>query len=140
MTETTDRLPVDEALVAAAEELTADAAVARHAELAIDRANRLYYEEDAPELTDAEYDRLFRELVALETAYPDLVTADSRRRSASAARSPGRSTRSAIAGRCSPCPTRSATTSCGPSMPGSARAWASGRRRSPRRICATSPS
>ncbi len=79
MTETTDRLPVDAALVTAAEALTADAAVARHAELseAIDRANRLYYQEDAPELSDAEYDAQFRELVALETAHPELITSDS---------------------------------------------------------------
>jgi DNA ligase (NAD+) len=78
-TDTTDRLPVDAALVAAAEALTADAASARHAELTetIDRANRLYYQEDAPELADAEYDALFRELVALESAHPELITADS---------------------------------------------------------------
>jgi DNA ligase (NAD+) len=54
-------------------------AAARHAELAaaIERANRLYYQEDAPELADAEYDALFRELVEIETAFPDLVTPDS---------------------------------------------------------------
>ncbi len=43
----------------------------------IDRANRAYYELDAPELSDAEYDRLFRELVELETAHPDLQVPDS---------------------------------------------------------------
>jgi DNA ligase (NAD+) len=55
------------------------AAAARHAELAeaIDRANRLYYQEDAPELADAEYDALFRELDELETAFPALRTPDS---------------------------------------------------------------
>src|SRR4029079_2236999 len=31
----------------------------------------------APEMTDAEYDQLFRELVALETAYPELITEES---------------------------------------------------------------
>ena len=36
-----------------------------------------YYVLDAPELPDAEYDRLFRELQALEAAHPDLLTADS---------------------------------------------------------------
>ncbi len=74
-----DRLPVDPALVSAAEALTADAAAARHAELVevIERANRLYHVEDAPELSDAEYDALFRELVALESAHPDLITSDS---------------------------------------------------------------
>jgi len=75
----TEPLPVDPALVEAAGVLTADAAAARHADLAeqIRRANRLYYEDDAPELTDAEYDALFRELVALEAAHPVLVTPDS---------------------------------------------------------------
>ena len=75
----TDDLPVDPALVTAAERLDADQAMARHEELAqaIHRANRLYYQDDAPELTDAEYDALFRELVALESAKPELVTADS---------------------------------------------------------------
>ncbi len=52
---------------------------ARAAELRaqIERANRLYYEQDAPEISDAEYDRLFRELVELEQAHPDLQTPDS---------------------------------------------------------------
>jgi DNA ligase (NAD+) len=79
MTETADRLPVDEALVSAASELTADAAAARHAELVaiIERANRLYHAEDAPEVSDPEYDQLFRELVALESAHPELITSDS---------------------------------------------------------------
>ncbi len=36
-----------------------------------------YYVLDAPEIPDAEYDRLFQELQALETAHPDLRTADS---------------------------------------------------------------
>jgi len=36
-----------------------------------------YYVLDDPVIEDAEYDRLVRELVALETAYPELVTPDS---------------------------------------------------------------
>jgi DNA ligase (NAD+) len=54
-------------------------APARHAELVeqIERANRRYYVEDAPELSDAEYDALLRELVELEAAHPELVTPDS---------------------------------------------------------------
>ena len=36
-----------------------------------------YYTLDAPEIPDAEYDRLFRELQALETAHPELLTPDS---------------------------------------------------------------
>ena len=43
----------------------------------IGRANYAYYAEDAPEISDAEYDRLFRELQQLETEHPDLVSADS---------------------------------------------------------------
>ena len=43
----------------------------------IERHNRLYYLEDAPEITDAEYDKLFRELQALETEHPELLTDDS---------------------------------------------------------------
>jgi DNA ligase (NAD+) len=75
----TIELPVDPALVEAAALLGEDEAAARHAELAeaVRRANRLYYVEDAPELSDAEYDALFRELVAVETAWPALVTPDS---------------------------------------------------------------
>ncbi|HEV8402061.1 MAG TPA: NAD-dependent DNA ligase LigA, partial [Candidatus Limnocylindrales bacterium] len=71
--------PVDPALVAAAAALDIAAATARHADLAarIDRANELYHVEDAPEISDAEYDQLFRELVALETAYPELTTSES---------------------------------------------------------------
>ena len=36
-----------------------------------------YYVLDAPEIPDAEYDRLFRELQAIEAAHPELLTADS---------------------------------------------------------------
>lgn len=36
-----------------------------------------YYVLDAPEIPDAEYDRLFRELQALEAAHPELLTSDS---------------------------------------------------------------
>jgi DNA ligase (NAD+) len=43
----------------------------------IERHNRLYYVEDAPEITDAEYDALLRELESLEAAQPDLRTPDS---------------------------------------------------------------
>jgi DNA ligase (NAD+) len=43
----------------------------------IRRHDYLYYVKDRPEISDAQYDRLFRELSDLETAYPDLVTPDS---------------------------------------------------------------
>jgi len=41
------------------------------------RHAHLYHTLDAPEIPDAEYDRLFRELQALESAHPELLTADS---------------------------------------------------------------
>lgn len=41
------------------------------------RHNYLYYILDAPELSDAEYDRLFNELASLERAYPELSLANS---------------------------------------------------------------
>jgi DNA ligase (NAD+) len=37
----------------------------------------LYYVKDCPEISDGEYDRLFRGLVELEQAYPELITPDS---------------------------------------------------------------
>ncbi|TMA27227.1 MAG: NAD-dependent DNA ligase LigA [Deltaproteobacteria bacterium] len=40
-------------------------------------ASHRYYVLDAPTLSDAEYDRLFRELEELERAHPELVTRDS---------------------------------------------------------------
>ena len=58
---------MDAAVLARAGELRAQ--IARH--------DRLYYELDEPEIPDAEYDRLFRELQALEAEYPALRTADS---------------------------------------------------------------
>jgi len=41
------------------------------------RHNYLYYALDQPEVSDAEYDRLFDELASLETKFPELVTPDS---------------------------------------------------------------
>ena len=43
----------------------------------IRRHNRHYYQEDTPLVSDAEYDRLFRKLQALETEYPHLILVDS---------------------------------------------------------------
>jgi len=43
----------------------------------INRYNFLYYSADDPQVTDAEYDRLFAELKKLEADYPELVTPDS---------------------------------------------------------------
>ncbi len=52
---------------------------ARAAELRrlLERANHAYYVLDSPEMSDAEYDRLFRELQALEAAHAALRTPDS---------------------------------------------------------------
>ncbi|NJD35516.1 MAG: NAD-dependent DNA ligase LigA [Betaproteobacteria bacterium] len=43
----------------------------------IERHNHAYYVLDAPTVPDAEYDRLFRELQALEAAHPQLISAAS---------------------------------------------------------------
>lgn len=43
----------------------------------IEHHNYLYYVLDDPEITDAEYDGLFRELLGLEASHPELVSADS---------------------------------------------------------------
>ncbi len=44
---------------------------------AIARHNKLYYAEDQPEISDAEYDALVRRNAELEAAFPHLVRADS---------------------------------------------------------------
>src|SRR6201987_6324551 len=43
----------------------------------IRKHDRLYYDEATPIISDREYDRLYKELVALETQFPDLVAPDS---------------------------------------------------------------
>ena len=43
----------------------------------IEAHNRRYYLQDAPIVSDVEYDRLFRELQALEQSFPSLLTVDS---------------------------------------------------------------
>ena len=43
----------------------------------IDQHNDRYYLQDAPSISDAEYDLLFRELQSLEALHPELLTADS---------------------------------------------------------------
>jgi len=44
---------------------------------ALEHHNRMYYVLDAPEISDAEYDALFRELQVLEERFPGLVTPES---------------------------------------------------------------
>ena len=43
----------------------------------LDEANIKYYVENAPVLSDFDFDMLLKELEALEKEYPDLVTPDS---------------------------------------------------------------
>src|SRR6266436_692998 len=43
----------------------------------IRKHDRLYYQDAAPIISDREYDRLYKELVDLETEFPDLLTPDS---------------------------------------------------------------
>ena len=54
-------------------------AAARAAELRrlIEHHSYLYYIQDAPEISDAEFDRLFRELQDLEQSHPELASLDS---------------------------------------------------------------
>jgi DNA ligase (NAD+) len=56
-----------------------DTAQARIEELRnqLNRHNYLYYVLDKPEIEDYAYDQLYRELVMLEQAHPDLITPDS---------------------------------------------------------------
>ncbi len=59
--------------------MTKDEAAKRAGQLreGINHHNDRYYVQDAPEVSDAEYDRLMRELEELEKTFPDLVTPDS---------------------------------------------------------------
>ncbi len=43
----------------------------------IERHNELYYQKDAPEISDFEFDKLLERLIELEAAHPDLITPDS---------------------------------------------------------------
>ncbi|MGZ3306326.1 MAG: NAD-dependent DNA ligase LigA, partial [Asticcacaulis sp.] len=59
--------------------MTVDEARAEHARLSaeINHHRALYYNDDAPEITDADYDALERQLRELEMLFPDLVNGDS---------------------------------------------------------------
>jgi len=59
--------------------MTRDQAQERHRQLAgqIDYHNHRYHVLDSPEISDAEFDRLFRELLDLEAAFPELATPES---------------------------------------------------------------
>ncbi len=60
-------------------DLDIDRVAARIAELRqkLEYHNYLYYVKDDPEISDAEYDRMFRELLELETLHPELASPDS---------------------------------------------------------------
>ncbi|MEW5736282.1 MAG: NAD-dependent DNA ligase LigA [Thermodesulfobacteriota bacterium] len=62
-----DRIGADQETVSRVAELRAQ----------IERANRAYHEKDNPEISDAEYDRLKRELAEIEARFPELDTPDS---------------------------------------------------------------
>jgi len=59
--------------------MTREQALERHRRLTeqLNYHNRRYYLLDAPEISDAEYDALFRELLELEERYPELATPES---------------------------------------------------------------
>ena len=57
--------------------MTTPAARAAELRRLLERANYAYYVLDKPDMSDAEYDRLFRELAALETSHPEIRTPDS---------------------------------------------------------------
>ena len=59
--------------------MTIDDASRRHSELSkqITGHRRRYYEQDAPTISDGEFDALMTELIGLEAAHPELVTPDS---------------------------------------------------------------
>ncbi len=59
--------------------LTFAQAKTEHAHLAkeIEKHDRLYYQADAPTISDADYDALRQRYEALEAAFPELVTPES---------------------------------------------------------------
>ncbi|BDI32760.1 DNA ligase [Capsulimonas corticalis] len=59
------------------EELKGLAETAKLLRAQLDHANYCYHILDQPEIADSEYDRIFHELVALETEHPELLTSDS---------------------------------------------------------------
>ena len=71
--------------------MSAEQARLAHDELAdaLHAHNVAYYQDDAPMVSDAEYDALFQQLVALEAAFPELKTEDSPTQKVGAAPSQG---------------------------------------------------
>ena len=83
MTETHADIPVDDLTAAQAE-----AELARLAE-AIGHHDKLYHQQDAPEISDADYDALRRRNDAIEARFPDLIRDDSPSKSVGAAPATG---------------------------------------------------
>jgi DNA ligase (NAD+) len=48
-----------------------------HLRKEINRHDHLYYVLDEPKISDAEYDKLYNNLLEIEQKYPDLITSDS---------------------------------------------------------------
>src|SRR6266699_780536 len=72
-------LPIARALISCGMPSDEKQAAKRAAQLRdeIRKHDRLYYEKAAPIISDREYDRLYKELVDLETEFPNLLTPDS---------------------------------------------------------------
>jgi DNA ligase (NAD+) len=71
----------------ASDDLSPEAAASERDRLAdaLRAANDAYHRDDAPELSDADYDALKRRLTAIEAAFPNLAQADSPTQSVGAA-------------------------------------------------------
>ena len=70
---------VDSGMITGRQTMSDKTKGSRHSELVreIQYHDHRYYVLDDPEISDFEYDRLYRSLVELETSHPELVTADS---------------------------------------------------------------
>ena len=87
----------------------------------LNRHNRLYYVEAAPEISDREYDRLMERLTELEAEHPELVTPDSPTQRVGGAAAGRVSRRSRTRCRCSRSTTPTTTTRSASGTPASAR-------------------
>ncbi len=79
----------------------------------IARYRKLYYVDDDPEISDAEYDALERELAEIEQAYPELISPDSPSLRVGGEPSEAFEPRRPIPRSCSPWTTPTARMSCG---------------------------
>lgn len=70
-------MPDDLFSLAAAKHAASPESRIRHLRAELDRHNRLYYTQATPEISDADYDALFRKLEALEKQHPELADPNS---------------------------------------------------------------